>query len=133
MPELNLYDRDWPIWTYQEQIPPAKFVPDKNGNNGTIISSMISGGCIVEGAEIIDTLLFSNVLVASGTVLDGAIVLPDAHVGKDCRLKRVVIDEDCLVPDGTIVGDNHEEDSKRFFVTNQGVVLITQAMLDADL
>jgi glucose-1-phosphate adenylyltransferase len=130
MPELNLYDIKWPIWTYQEQIPPAKFVPDQNGFNGATISSMISGGCIVAGAEVVDSFLFSNVRVNSGTRLEGAIVLPDAQIGKSCRLKRVVVDEDCVVPEGTVVGENHEEDAKRFFVTNQGVVLITQAMLD---
>jgi glucose-1-phosphate adenylyltransferase len=132
MPELNLYDVDWPIWTYQEQIPPAKFVPDEKGNNGRTNSSMISGGCIVAGAEVIDSFLFSNVRVASDSHVESSVVLPDARIGRNCRLKKVVIDEDCVVPDGTIVGENHEQDRRRFFVTNQGVVLITQAMLETE-
>ena len=132
MPELNLYDVDWPIWTYQEQIPPAKFVPDEKGNNGRTNSSMISGGCIVAGAEVIDSFLFSNVRVASDSHIESSVVLPDARIGRNCRLKKVVIDEDCVVPDGTIVGENHEQDRRRFFVTNQGVVLITQAMLETE-
>jgi glucose-1-phosphate adenylyltransferase len=131
MPELNLYDMAWPIWTYQEQIPPAKFVPDRAGNNGIAVSSMVSGGCIVEGAEVSSSFLFSNVLVESGSRLEGAVVLPDAHIGKSCRIRKAVVDEDCVVPDGTVVGEDAEADRKRFFVTNEGVVLITQAMLDA--
>ncbi len=131
MPELNLYDMAWPIWTYQEQIPPAKFVPDSEGNDGVAVSSMVSGGCIVEGAEVSSSFLSSNVLVESGSRLEGAVVLPDAHIGKNCRIRKAVIDEDCVVPDGTVVGEDAEADRKRFFVTNEGVVLITQAMLDA--
>ncbi len=129
LPELNLYDSAWPMWTYQEQLPPAKFVPDTSGRNGMAIGSMISGGCIVKGAVVRHSLLFSNVVIEEGANLDSAVVLPNSHIGAGCRLRRVVIDDQCEVPDGMVIGENHEEDAKRFYVTRRGVVLVTREML----
>jgi glucose-1-phosphate adenylyltransferase len=129
MPELNLYDAGWPIWTYQEQLPPAKFVPNHEGSNGLAIGSMISGGCILQGSVVRNSLLFSNVVVEDDSDLDGAVVLPDTRIGPGCRLRRVVIDNDCHIPAGSVIGENHEEDAKRFFVTKRGVVLVTRDML----
>ena len=130
-PELDLYDTDWPIWTYQEQLPPAKFIPDRRGKRGQAIGSMVSGGCIIEGATIRDSLLFSNVRVGERSTLEGTIVLPDVRVGRGCVLRRVVIDENCVIPDGMVIGENHDEDRKRFYLTKRGVVLVTREMLEA--
>ena len=128
-PELNLYDSDWPIWTYQEQAPPAKFVFVSEENMGTAINSMISGGCIVSGANINQSLLFSDVRVEQGTRLSKVVVLPHARIGKDCRIRRAIIDEHCEVPDGTVIGEDSDTDRQRFHVTEQGVVLVCPHML----
>jgi glucose-1-phosphate adenylyltransferase len=128
-PELNLYDATWPIWTYQEQCPPAKFVADDSGRRGMAISSMVSGGCVIEGATVRNSLLFSNVCVSRGSAVDRAVILPDARIGPNCRLRRVVIDENCALPEGTVIGENHDTDRKRFSVTPRGVVLVTPDML----
>jgi glucose-1-phosphate adenylyltransferase len=130
-PELDLYDTNWPIWTYQEQLPPAKFIPDARGRRGQAIGSMVSGGCVIEGAVVRDSLLFSNVKVGEKSMLEGTILLPDARVGRNCTLRRVVVDENCVIPDGTTIGENHDEDQKRFFLTRRGIVLVTREMLSA--
>ncbi len=129
-PELNLYDASWPIWTYQEQCPPAKFVSDAAGKSGLAIGSMVSGGCRVNGGIIRDSLLFSNVVIEEGAYLEGAVVLPNSRVEPGCRLRRVVIDDHCTIPSGSVIGENHEQDGKRFFVTRRGVVLVTRQMLE---
>jgi len=129
-PELNLYDASWPIWTYQEQAPPAKFVSDTAGKSGLAIGSMVSGGCRVNGGIIRDSLLFSNVVIEEGAYLEGAVVLPNSRVEPNCRLRRVVIDDHCTIPSGSVIGENHEEDGRRFFVTRRGVVLVTRQMLE---
>jgi glucose-1-phosphate adenylyltransferase len=116
-PELNLYDADWPIWTYQEQLPPAKFVLDD------------SGGCIVSGAYVRQSLLFSSVSVEEGSEVIQAVVLPQARIGKHCRITRAIIDRRCIIPDGTVIGEDHAEDAKRFKVTAEGVVLVCPHML----
>ncbi|MFT5140625.1 MAG: glucose-1-phosphate adenylyltransferase [Lysobacterales bacterium] len=128
-PELNLYDDQWPIWTYQEQAPPAKFVLEMPGRTGMAVNSMISGGCIVSGALVNQSLLFSDVRVGEGTKLHRAVVLPHARIGKDCDLSRVIIDEHCKIPDGTVIGKDREEDAKRFQVTDDKVVLVCPHML----
>jgi glucose-1-phosphate adenylyltransferase len=128
-PELNLYDSDWPIWTYQEQAPPAKFVFVNEEQMGTAVNSMISGGCIVSGALINQSLLFSDVRVEVGSRLRQTVVLPHARIGRDCRITRAIIDEHCEIPDGTIIGEDHEADRKRYQVTEQGVVLVCPHML----
>src|SRR6185437_3205212 len=129
MPELNLYDRNWPIWTHQEQLPPAKFVPDSNGANGTVFNTLISGGCIVSGSHISHTVMFSNVRVESFCTLEQTVILPNTHIGENCHLKKVVIDHGCNIPAGTIIGVDAKEDSRRFSRTENGVVLVTHKML----
>ncbi|WP_310459935.1 glucose-1-phosphate adenylyltransferase [Sphaerotilus sp.] len=131
-PELNMYDKDWPIWTYQEQLPPAKFVHEEEGRTGQAINSLVSGGCIVSGATVRNSVLFSNVLVRSFSEINEAVVLPDVHIGRGCRLSKVVIDRRCRVPDGLVVGEDPVLDAQRFFRTENGVVLVTRKML-ADL
>ncbi|WP_156782083.1 glucose-1-phosphate adenylyltransferase [Acidihalobacter aeolianus] len=130
-PELNLYDQDWPIWTYQEQLPPAKFVFDDDDRRGMAVDSMVSGGCIISGALIKHSLLFSNVEVDSYTVIEDSVVLPDAHVGKNCHIKRAILDKGCQIPDGMVIGQNLEDDARRFHVSPGGVVLVTSDMLGA--
>jgi glucose-1-phosphate adenylyltransferase len=130
-PELNLYDANWPIWTYQEQCPPAKFVSDAAGKSGLAIGSMVSGGCRVNGGVIRDSILFSNVVIEEGAYLESAVVLPNSRVEPGCRLRRVVIDDNCRIPAGSVIGEDHEKDAQRFFVTRDGVVLVTRQMLEA--
>ena len=132
-PELNLYDTDWPIWTYQEQLPPAKFVFDDDDRRGMAVDSMVSGGCIISGAEVRHSLLFSNVTINAKSKVEDAVVLPNVTVGENCRLKKVILDKGCKVPDGTIVGENREEDARRFYVSETGVVLVTPEMLGIEL
>jgi glucose-1-phosphate adenylyltransferase len=127
-PELNLYDAQWPIWTYQEQQPPAKFVLDEEGRRGHAINSMLSGGCIISGAEVRGSLLFSNVRVEERSYVERSVVLPNVRIGFDCRIRRAVIDEDCEIPDGTVIGYDAEADAKRFHITRGGVVLVTADM-----
>ena len=132
-PELNLYDVDWPIWTYQEQMPPAKFVFDDKDRRGTAIDSMVSGGCVISGATVRHSLLFSNVKVNSYALLQHAVVLPDVRIGRHCRIRNAVIDKGCLVPPGTVIGEDLEQDAERFHVTPGGVVLVTPEMLGQEL
>ena len=128
-PELILYDAEWPIWTYQEQLPPAKFVLDDSGRVGMATNSMVSGGCIVSGAYVRQSLLFSSVTVDEGSEVIQAVVLPQAKIGKHCRITRAIIDKRCIIPDGTIIGEDHAEDAKRFRVTAEGVVLVCPHMM----
>jgi glucose-1-phosphate adenylyltransferase len=130
VPALDLYDRDWPIWTYAEITPPAKFVHDEDGRRGTAVSSLVSGGCIVSGASINRTLLFTNVHVHSYGKLDHVVCLPDVEVGRGARLSRVVVDRGVIIPDGLVVGEDPADDARRFRRSEDGVVLITQPMLD---
>ncbi len=128
-PQLNLYDRQWPIWTYQEQLPPAKFIFDDDDRRGMAVDSMVSGGCLISGAKIKKSLLFSNVKLNSYSLLDEAVVLPDVEIGRHCRIKKVVIDRGVFIPPDTVIGENFEEDAKRFYVSEGGVVLVTPEML----
>lgn len=128
-PELNLYDEEWPIWTNQEQLPPAKFIFDDDERRGMAVDSMISGGCIISGARVRHSLLFSNVTVDNYTKIDGSVILPDVTIGKNCRIYHAIIDKGCEIPDGTIVGQDQEEDRKRFYVSPKGIVLVTPDML----
>jgi glucose-1-phosphate adenylyltransferase len=128
-PDLNLYDSEWPIWTWQEQLPPAKFVFDEDSRRGHVVDSLVAGGCIVSGAEVRRSVLFSAVRVHSYAKLDQCVVLPSVDIGRHARLKRVVIDRQCRIPDGTVVGFDPAEDRKRFHVTDAGVTLITPDML----
>jgi glucose-1-phosphate adenylyltransferase len=128
-PELNLYDEDWPIWTYQEQRPPAKFVFDDEGRRGHAIDSLVSGGCIVSGAEVKRSLLFSGVRVHSWASVSDAVVLPGVEVGRRAVLRRCVIDKGARIPDGMQIGVDLEEDRRRFYVSPGGIVLVTSEML----
>ncbi len=132
-PELNLYDRDWPIWTYQEQLAPAKFVFDDEGRRGLAVNSMVSGGCIISGAEVRRSVLFSSVRVESYSQVSDCVVLPEVSIGPSCRLHRVVLDKGCVVPPQTVIGEDLETDQKRFYVSEGGVVLVTPNMLGQDL
>ncbi|WP_299154501.1 glucose-1-phosphate adenylyltransferase [uncultured Tateyamaria sp.] len=129
-PELDLWDRDWPIWTYNASVPPAKFIHDERDRRGIAISSMVSGGCIVSGTEVRNSVLFTNVHTNSYAVLDHAVVLPDVVVHRSARLRQVVIDGGVIIPEGLVVGEDPTEDAKWFRVTERGTTLITQAMLD---
>lgn len=132
-PELNLYDAEWPIWTYQEQLPPAKFVFDDDDRRGMAVDSMVSGGCIISGARVRHSLLFSNVKVHSRTVVEDAVVLPNVDIGPDCRITRAVIDKGCRIPADTVVGEDPVEDARRFHVSAGGVVLVAPEMLGQEL
>ncbi len=128
-PELNLYDKEWPIWTYQEQLPPAKFVFDDDEHRGMAVDSMVSGGCIISGATIRHSLLFSNVRVESHALVTDSVILPDVSIGRRCRIRRAVVDKGCRIPDGTIIGEDPAQDARRFAVSDKGVVLVTPTML----
>jgi glucose-1-phosphate adenylyltransferase len=129
LPPLNLYDRDWPIWTYQEQLPPAKFVFDDIDRRGIAVNSLVASGCVISGAAVSGSLLFCNVRVETGSRIDEAVVLPDVSIGPGCRLRRVVIDKGCVIPAAFIVGEDLAADAARFHVTPRGVTLITPSML----
>jgi glucose-1-phosphate adenylyltransferase len=130
VPELDLYDSQWPIWTYSEITPPAKFVHDIDGRRGQAISSLVSGNCIVSGASINRTLLFTGCRVNSYSTLDHAVVLPEVIVNRHSQLKNVVVDRGVVIPEGLVVGEDPELDAKRFRRTETGVCLITQSMID---
>jgi glucose-1-phosphate adenylyltransferase len=130
VPELDIYDTDWPIWTYQRQLPPAKFVPDKDGNNGIYVNTVVSGGCIVSGSYVAHSVLFSEVRVHSDCRIVQAVILPDVLISRHCRLSKVVIDRGCQIPEGLVVGEDAAQDALRFERSEDGVVLITQEMLD---
>jgi glucose-1-phosphate adenylyltransferase len=130
VPELDLFDRDWPIWTYGEITPPAKFVHDEDGRRGQAISSLVSGGCIVSGASLRRSLLFTGVRVNSYSTVENAVILPYVDVGRSARLKNVVIDRGVQIPEGLVVGEDPALDTKRFRRTDRGICLITQPMID---
>ncbi len=129
-PELDIYDRDWPIWTYAEIKPPAKFVHDQDGRRGTAISSLVAGDCIISGAALKRSLLFTGVRVNSFSALEDAVVLPDCMIGRSATLRKVVIDRGVVIPEGLSVGFDEEEDARRFRRTASGICLITQDMID---
>ena len=128
-PELDIYDNDWPIWTNQRQLPPAKFVQDAQGKHGLAINTMVSGGCIVSGSNVSNSVLFSSVRVHSYCHIDQAVLLPDTTVGRGCRISKVVVDRGCTLPEGLVIGDDPELDARRFERTSNGVVLVTRNML----
>ena len=132
-PELDMYDQEWPIWTHQEQLPPAKFVFDDNKRRGMAVDSLVSGGCIISGANVRRSLLFSNVHVHSYCTVEDSVLLPNVTVSRNAILKRVVVDKNCIIPEGMVVGLNPEEDKKRFLVTDKGITLITPEMLGQDI
>lgn len=130
-PELDIYDTEWPIWTYQRQLPPAKFVPDATGKHGVAVNTLVSGGCIVSGSHVSNSVLFSEVRVHSFCHIEQAVILPDVTIHRHCRLRKVVIDRGCVIPEGMVVGEDAALDAQRFERTDDGVVLITREMLAA--
>jgi glucose-1-phosphate adenylyltransferase len=133
LPELNLYDENWPIWTYQEQLPPAKFIFDDDDRRGMALDSMVSGGCLISGATVRHSLLFSNVRVNSHALLRDVVVLPNVKIGRSCRITKAVIDKWCDIPEGTVIGEDPEHDAERFHVSPGGVVLVTPEMLGQEI
>jgi glucose-1-phosphate adenylyltransferase len=130
IPALDLYDRDWPIWTYAEITPPAKFIHDEDGRRGMATSSMVSGGCIISGARIDKSLLFTGVHAHSWSELEHVVALPYSRIHRRARLRQVVIDRGVEIPEGLVVGEDPEADARCFRRTGKGVCLITQAMID---
>ncbi|MDE1150283.1 MAG: glucose-1-phosphate adenylyltransferase [Azospirillaceae bacterium] len=130
VPDLDLYDNNWPIWTYSEITPPAKFVHDEEGRRGQAISSLVSGGCIVSGASLKRSLLFTGVRVNSFSSLENAVLLPYVDIARSARLTNVVVDRGVQIPTGLVVGEDPEDDARRFRRSANGVCLITQAMID---
>jgi glucose-1-phosphate adenylyltransferase len=128
-PELNLYDETWPIWTYQEQLPPAKFIFDDDDRRGMAVDSMVSGGCIISGATVRNSLLFSNVRIKSYSTVEDSVILPGVEIGRNCHITKAVIDRGCNIPEGMIIGADPEADAKRFYVSEGGVTLVTAEML----
>ena len=130
VPELDLFDRNWPIWTYAEITPPAKFVHNEDGRRGIGISSLVSGGCIISGASLTHSLLFTGVQIHSYSHIENAVILPYVDIARDCRLSNVVIDHGVRIPQGLVVGEDPEADAARFRRTERGICLITQPMID---
>ena len=131
-PELNLYDSDWPIWTYQEQLPPAKFVFDDDGRRGSAVDSMVAGGCVVSGSSVKHSLLFSNVHVHSFCDISDSVIFPEVEIARHCTVNRAILDRGCKLPEGTKIGIDLNEDRQRFHVSENGVVLVTPEMLGQD-
>jgi len=128
-PEFNLYDADWPIWTYQEQLPPAKFVFNSDERRGMATDSLISGGCIISGAVINQSVLFSDVHVHSYSEIEDSVIMPNVEIGRHVKLKRVVVDKGASIPDGMEIGFDLALDKKRFYVSEKGITLVTATML----
>lgn len=129
-PSLDLYDTRWPIWTYQEQRPSAKFVFDDDDRRGYAVDSLVSAGCIVSGGAVSRSLLFTDCRVNSFSSVDDSVLLPRVDVGRRCRLKKVVIAPDCRIPEGLVIGEDPGEDAKRFHRTDRGITLVTRSMLE---
>jgi glucose-1-phosphate adenylyltransferase len=129
VPPLDLYDRNWPIWTYQPQLPPAKFVFDEPGRRGMAVDSLISPGCVISGATVKGSVLFTGVSVLDRSVVEDSVVLPDAIIGAGCRIRRAVIDKQVYLPPGTVIGEDPEHDRARFHVSERGIVLVSPTML----
>lgn len=132
-PDLNLYDRNWPIWTYQSQSPPAKFAFDDDGRRGMAIDSLIAGGCVISGASVKHSVIFFNTHIETGTVVEDSVILPKVHIGSNCTIKRAVIDKGAYIPDNSEIGVDLEKDKERYVVTDEGIVLVTPGMLNQRL
>lgn len=133
VPELNLYDDAWPIWTYQAQLPPAKFVFDDDNRRGMAVDSMVAGGCIISGSLVRHSLLFSDVIVEPFSEVADSVVLPEVTIGQECRLRKVIIDKGCQIPSGTVIGYDAEKDAKKYYVSPGGVTLVTPEMLGQEV
>ena len=131
VPDLNMYDMNWPIWTYQEQLPPAKFVFDDEDRRGMAVDSLVSGGCVISGATLRRSLLFSSVHVHSFALVEDSVVLPNVDIGRNVVLKRAVVEKNCRLPPGLQIGVDPEQDRKHFDVSSKGVTLVVPEMLAA--
>jgi glucose-1-phosphate adenylyltransferase len=130
VPPLNLYDPHWPIWTFQEQLPPAKFVFNDDDRRGYAVDSLVSGGCIISGAKVERSVVYSRVRVNSWSSVEESVVLPEVDVGRHCQIRRAILDRGCVVPPHTRIGFDAEEDRARGFrVTPNGITLVTRPML----
>jgi len=132
-PDLNMYDREWPIWTYQEQLPPAKFAFDDDERRGEAVDSLVSGGCLITGSCVRNSVLFSNVRIHSYCTIEDSVVLPNVTIHRNCRIRRCVIDKGTEIPTGTVIGEDPEQDARRFYVSDKGIVLVTPDMLGQNL
>ncbi|WP_295385561.1 glucose-1-phosphate adenylyltransferase [uncultured Thiodictyon sp.] len=133
-PPLNLYDEQWPIWTYQEQLPPAKFVFDDDDRRGMAVDSMVSGGCVISGSKVRHSLLFSNVRVNSYASVEDSVILPDVTIGRSCRIRNAIIDRSCQIPEGTVIGFDAAADRQAgYYVTDLGVTLVSPDMLGQEV
>lgn len=131
-PVLDLYDRRWPIWTFEPQLPPARFVYDEEGHRGMAVESLVAGGCIIAGAVVRRSVLFAGVQVGSHSTVTDAVLLPDVAVGRRCRVSKAVLDRGSRIPDDMVIGEELTRDADRFFVTEEGVVVVTPEMLGQD-
>jgi glucose-1-phosphate adenylyltransferase len=132
-PELNLYNPDWPIWTYQAQLPPAKFAFDDEGRRGEAIDSLVSAGCILSGSRVKRSIISSDTFIHSYALVKDSVVLPSVDIGRNCRINRAIIDKSCKIAPDTVIGEDIEEDKKRFYVDENGIVLVTPDMLGQHL
>ena len=128
-PELNLYDKNWPIWTYQAQLPPAKFVFDDDGRRGEAINSLVSGGCIIAGALVKNCVIFYATRIETGSMVRNSVVLPGVYIGNNCRINHAIIDKGTRIPDNTVIGENHAADAARFHISDEGIILVTPEMM----
>ncbi len=128
-PELNLYQRDWPIWTYQTQSPPAKFALDDAHRRGMAVDSLVAGGCIVSGALVRHSVISFNTTIETGSLVEDSVILPKVSIGRDCTIRRAIIDKGTLIPDGMQIGVDLERDRERFLVTDEGIVLVTPGQM----
>jgi glucose-1-phosphate adenylyltransferase len=128
-PELNVYDEEWPIWTYQVQQPPAKFVLADEGRTGMAVNSLVAGGSIISGAVVRESLLFSAVRIEERSLVERSIIMPGVHIGRNCIIRGAIIDEHCDIPDNTSIGVDARQDRERFDVTPRGIVLVTPETL----
>jgi len=130
VPPLNLYDSSWPFWTYQAQLPSAKFVFNEKGRCGSAVDSMVSAGCIVSGAQVRRSVLFSRVHLHSYSTIEESVLLPEVDIGRNCRIRKAIIDRGVNIPEGTVIGEDAEQDKAQGFrVTNSGLVLVTRGMM----
>ena len=132
-PQLNLYDRSWPILTYQEQLPPAKFVFDDDNRRGMAVDSLVSAGCIISGGAVCHSVLFNNVRVNSYSTIEDAVILNNARIGRGCKIRNAIIDRDCHIPPNTVIGYNTDSDRQAYHVSPKGVVLVSKEMLGREL
>lgn len=132
-PDLNLYDKDWPIWTYQAQLPPAKFVFDDEGKRGKAVNSLISDGCIIAGALVKNSVIFYATRIETCSIVKDSVVLPGVFIGNNCRINRAIIDKGARIPDNTVIGENQALDAARFHISDEGIVLVTPEMMGQDI